>query len=62
MTISRYLNADFPVADEPLATLAAEGPHLVDAIRVGRAVVRHVSALIYVSTSPALLKIDSMKS
>ena len=60
LIISLYLNADLPVADEPLAALAAEAPNLIDAIRLYRAIVRHLRALVHIAASPALLKIDSM--
>ena len=60
LIISLYLNADPPVADEPLATLAAEASHLIEAVRVGRAVVSHLRALVHIAASPALLKFDSM--
>ena len=60
LIISLYLNADLPVADEPLAALAAEAPNLIDAIRVYRAVVSHLRALVHVSASPTILRTDSM--
>ena len=59
LIIVRYLNADLPVADEPLAALADKASHLVDAIRVHRAIVCHLRALVHIATSPAILKIKS---
>ena len=53
-----YLNAVLPVADEALAALAGEGSDLVDAVRVGRAVVSHLRALVHIAASPAILKIS----
>ena len=48
-------DTDLPVADEALAASATESPDLVDAVRVWRAVVRHLRALVHVVASSVLL-------